>query len=206
MYRLETILFSNGERFSLLVNEKTGIPDFYSTLWVTVELRNQSAVNTIRNKLGTIQWLMNWEKENNLVISDLIHKEILLTENQLESLIQHMRLNVKKQKNVISTKKSVSMKGRTQFIDIYSSVSLSHQYNRLTTLSEYILFLSKVISVSNEYIKKLTKLLTLIKGVRPKNHKALSIKPESELPDGLLDEFMSIANFSNPNNPFQDME
>ena len=35
---------------------------------------------------------MNWEKENNLVISDLIHKEILLTENQLESLIQHMRL------------------------------------------------------------------------------------------------------------------
>ena len=44
-------------------------------------------------------------KENNLVISDLIHKEILLTENQLESLIQHMRLNVKKQKNVISTKK-----------------------------------------------------------------------------------------------------
>ncbi|HHK6044519.1 TPA: site-specific integrase, partial [Neisseria subflava] len=105
MYRLETILFSNGERFSLLVNEKTGIPDFYSTLWVTVELRNQSAVNTIRNKLGIIQWLMSWEKENNLVISDLIHKEILLTENQLESLIQHMRLNVKKQKNVISTKK-----------------------------------------------------------------------------------------------------
>ena len=62
MYRLETILFSNGERFSLLVNEKTGIPDFYSTLWVTVELRNQSAVNTIRNKLGIIQWLMSWEK------------------------------------------------------------------------------------------------------------------------------------------------
>jgi len=62
MHRLETVLFSNGERFPLLVNVKTGIPDFYSTLWVTVELRNQSAVNTIRNKLGTIQWIMNWEK------------------------------------------------------------------------------------------------------------------------------------------------
>lgn len=73
MHRLETVLFSNGERFPLLVNVKTGIPDFYSTLWVTVELRNQSAVNTIRNKLGTIQWIMNWEKQNNLVISDLIH-------------------------------------------------------------------------------------------------------------------------------------
>ena len=51
MYRLETILFSNGERFSPLVNEKTGMPDFYSTLWVTVELRNQSAVNTISSSV-----------------------------------------------------------------------------------------------------------------------------------------------------------
>ena len=67
MHRLETVLFSNGERFPILVNVKTGIPDFYSTLWVTVELRNQSAVNTIRNKLGTIQWIMNWEKQNNIV-------------------------------------------------------------------------------------------------------------------------------------------
>lgn len=51
---------------------------------------------------------MNWEKHNNLVISDLIHGEILLTENQLESLIRHMRINVKKQKNVINTKKCVN--------------------------------------------------------------------------------------------------
>ena len=188
-----------------MVNVKTGIPDFYSTLWVTVELRNQSAVNTIRNKLIAIQWLMSWEKGNNLVISDLIHREIVLTSEQLESLIQHMRLNAKKQKNVNSTKKNVLMKGQTQFIDIYSSASFSHQYNRLTIISEYILFLSKVIRVSNEYIEKITKLVALIKKARPQNHKTLSIKPESELPDGLLDEFMSIANFSNPNNPFQDI-
>ncbi|TCP14230.1 hypothetical protein EV697_101367 [Bisgaardia hudsonensis] len=81
------------------------------------------------------------------------------------------------------------MKDGTQFIDIYSSVSRSHQYNRLIRLSEYILFLSKVINVSNEYIEKLTKLIRLIKEPKPKNHKTLSIKPESELPDGLLDEF-----------------
>lgn len=42
------------------------------------------------NKLG---------KNNQLAISDLIQKEIILSENQLESLIQHMRLNVTKQKN-----------------------------------------------------------------------------------------------------------
>lgn len=45
------------------------------------------------------------KKQNNLVISDLIHNKVLLTENQLESLIQHMRINAKKQKNAINTKK-----------------------------------------------------------------------------------------------------
>lgn len=65
MHRLETILFTNGERFPLLVNKKTELPDFYSTLWVTLELR-YSAVNTIRNKLVTLQWLMEWENNNHL--------------------------------------------------------------------------------------------------------------------------------------------
>ena len=36
MHRLETVLFSNGERFPILVNVKTGIPDFYSTLAVSL--------------------------------------------------------------------------------------------------------------------------------------------------------------------------
>ncbi|OOF46170.1 integrase [Rodentibacter trehalosifermentans] len=205
MYRLETTLFSNGERFPLLINEKTGIPDFYSTLWVTVELRNQSAVNTIRNKLVTIQWLMNWEKDNQLAISDLMHKEIILSENQLESLVQHMRLNVTIQKSTNITKRKVLVKGKTQFIDVYSSVSLSHQYNRLTNLAEYMLFLSKIMYISDEYLEKVKRVLTFIKASRPQNHKTLSIQKESELPEGLLNEFMCVSNCSNPNNPFQDV-
>ena len=49
-------------------------------------------------------------------------------------------------------KKKIWLKG-TQFIDVYPSVSSSHQYNRLTTLSEYILFLTKIINVTGEYQK-----------------------------------------------------
>ncbi len=47
MYRLATT-FLNGEHFSLLVNEKTGIPDFHLTLWVIQELRNQSTVKQLQ--------------------------------------------------------------------------------------------------------------------------------------------------------------
>lgn len=104
MYKLETVLFPNGERFPLLVNKETGIPDFYSTLWVTVELRCRFAVNTIRNRLGVIQWLMDWEQNNKLTISDLLHKEVALNEGKLESLIRHMKLNAVKQKKPIVRK------------------------------------------------------------------------------------------------------
>lgn len=107
MYKLETVLFQNGERFPLLVNKETGIPDFYSTLWVTVELRYHCAVNTIRNKLGVIQWLMDWEQNNRLIIIEMIQKEIVPTEGELETLIGHMKLNALKQKKLIVRKEKL---------------------------------------------------------------------------------------------------
>ncbi len=39
MYKLETVIFTNGERFPLLINKETGLPDFYSTLWVIYVLK-----------------------------------------------------------------------------------------------------------------------------------------------------------------------
>ena len=116
MYKLETVLFQNGERFPLLVNKETGIPDFYSTLWVTVELRYHCAVNTIRNKLGVIQWLMDWEQNNKLIISEMLQKEIVPTESELETLIRHMKLNAVKQKKTNCTKRKIIKKVQTQFI------------------------------------------------------------------------------------------
>lgn len=107
MYKLETVLFQNGERFPLLVNKETGIPDLYSTLWVTVELRYHCAVNTIRNKLGVIQWLMDWEQNNKLIISEMLQKEIVPTEGELETLIRHMKLNAVKQKKLIVQKEKL---------------------------------------------------------------------------------------------------
>ena len=205
MYKLETVLFQNGERFPLLVNKETGIPDFYSTLWVTVELRYHCAVNTIRNKLGVIQWLMDWEQNNKLIISEMLQKEIVPTEGELETLIRHMKLNALKQNTTNCTERKIIKKVQTQFIKIFPSVSLNHQYNRLTVLSEYILFLSKVIRVSSEYQEKLANLLLLIKASKPKNHKNFTIRVNEDLSNGLLDEFMSIANYSNPNNPFQNI-
>jgi len=148
---------------------------------------------------------MDWEQNNKLIISEMLQKEIVPTEGELETLIRHMKLNALKQKKTNCTERKIIKKVQTQFIKIFPSVSLNHQYNRLTVLSEYILFLSKVIRVSSEYQEKLTNLLLLIKASKPKNHKNFTIRVNEDLSNGLLDEFMSIANYSNPNNPFQNI-
>lgn len=205
MYKLETVIFNNGERFPLLINKETGLPDFYSTLWVTLELRSQSAVNTIRNKLQTILWLMQWETNTQLSVVDFFQNEIIMNDSQLEGLVHHMRLNAIKQKNKTYTKSKVFVKGTVQFINNYSVVSFHHQYNRLTTIYEYFLFLSKLIQTSIEYKDEIDKLLKFIKHSRPKNRISSSVNINDELPDLLLDEFMAIANYTNPNNPFRNI-
>lgn len=47
---------------------------------------------------------MDWEQNNKLTISDLLHKEVALNEGKLESLIRHMKLNAVKQKKPIVRK------------------------------------------------------------------------------------------------------
>ena len=63
-YSLETIILSDGERYSLLT-DSNGMPHFYSTLWVTVKLRPTMLVNTINNRLGAVKWFFQWEKKEN---------------------------------------------------------------------------------------------------------------------------------------------
>ena len=56
MVRLEIIVFTNGERYPILIDNGKNIPHYYSTLWTTSILRSSCSVNTIRNKLYAIRW------------------------------------------------------------------------------------------------------------------------------------------------------
>ncbi|HXE18357.1 MAG TPA: hypothetical protein VN629_02010, partial [Castellaniella sp.] len=59
--RLSVRVMQGGERVPFLLDE-SGLPLFYPTLFETAQLRNGgAAVNTIRNKLGDIEVLLQWE-------------------------------------------------------------------------------------------------------------------------------------------------
>lgn len=56
-------ILTSGERFSYLENE-AGLPDYWTTLFVTVELRSKLSQNTILSILSALRHLKLWEDTN----------------------------------------------------------------------------------------------------------------------------------------------
>lgn len=195
MVRLEMLIFPNGERYPILVDTKLNIPLYYPTLWTTVILRSSSSVNTIRSKLYAIRWLLEWERTNNRNIVDEFKDGKLLSQKDMIGIKEHLRL---------STEKSSR---RSDITSINPTVvSLSHQYNRMTSVIEYLEFVSSIfLSKKVCTVEDIAKMFTLFKSLRPKgrNVYAANAFENINIPDGLLDEFVDIAYYKNPRNPFK---
>ena len=93
MVRLEIIVFTNGERYPILIDNGKNIPHYYSTLWTTSILRSSCSVNTIRNKLYAIRWLFKWEYSNNRNIVNEFKNGNLLSYKDMINLREHFRLS-----------------------------------------------------------------------------------------------------------------
>jgi len=212
MYKLDTLVFENGERYPILIGDD-GMPHFYSTLYVTVKIRSSLAVNTIENRLKAILWLFEWEKENNRCLVSEFEQGAFLSIEDIISLKDHLKINVSEQKKLKQGKarfsrKVFSFEDSPKIITTIASVSRDHHYNRMTSVAEYLDFIA---TATNQYrndpnttntIDKMTK---TIKKERPKG-KGKNVTDEIDentLPDGLLDEFIDIAKPENPLNPFK---
>lgn len=212
MYKLETLVFDNGERYPVLL-EEDGMPHFYTTLYVTTKLRSSMAVNTINNRLKAILWLYQWEKKKKRCLISEFEEGRFLKHEDITDLREHLKLNVKEIKKFEQIKSSTSsrvlnLQSSSKIITTVASVSRNHHYNRMTSVAEYLHFLA---TVTNQYrncrttTSAIDEMLKSIKKARPKG-KSLTVghdSPAMSLPDGLLDEFMEVANPNHPLNPFK---
>ncbi len=97
MYKLEVLIFDNGERYPILMGEDD-MPHFFVTLYVTSELRPKIVFNTILNRLKAILWLFDWEKKHDRSLAEEFKKAQLLTVEDILSIRDHMKLNAVEQK------------------------------------------------------------------------------------------------------------
>jgi integrase len=214
VYKIETLIFNNGERYPVLIDEK-GVPHFYVTLYVTVKLRSSQAANSIRNRLKSIQRCLSWEKENKRCLFSEFEKRAFLSDEDIASLRAYLRINVatlKKREEKEQNRKRKKIfnlsDGEVATVRAIESVSSTHHYNRMTSVAEYLHFLARVVNQHHNnaaVIKQIDKMLADFKKVRPKGiskNRASNIESTS-LSQELLERFMDVANPDHALNPFK---
>ncbi|WP_192889865.1 site-specific integrase [Vibrio bathopelagicus] len=212
-YTIETLVFENGERYPVLVDEEA-MPHFHVTLWVTSKLRSVGkAENTITNKINHVKWFLGWQEKEQRDLYAEFQKGMFLSEKDIESIKSYLALDIHHLKGVKrkvskGRNKVVSMIDEPKLIDVMPSVGRNHHYNRMTSVIEYLTFLAKlaVSRTANEKLyRSINQMEKQFKAARPKGKgKNVQDKTNSKaIPDGLVQEFMAAAHFEHPKNPFK---
>ncbi|MEI4964066.1 MULTISPECIES: site-specific integrase [Aeromonas] len=212
MYKLEIIVFENGERYPILMGSD-GMPHFLATLWVTAKLRSSMAVNTISNRLRTLKWFFQWEEKESRELFLEFQQGLFLSQVDIDNIKEHLSLDIS-HINGLSNKKSrsnvIDIGITPKLIQVTPSVARNNIYNRLTVIAEYLKFIA-TIAVQNKtnhfFTSAIEKMTHDILALRPKGKgkKTISNVDGKNIPDGLIDEFMSVAHFEHPKNPFKDL-
>ncbi|MEW6990483.1 site-specific integrase [Colwelliaceae bacterium 6441] len=207
---VKTIQFQNGERYPVLWGND-GFPHFHTTLWVTSKLRPESrAAQTIENKLNHIKYFLEWQQEKQRDLYVEFQKGQFLTDLDIEELKTYLAVNIplkKYSKKANKKNKVISMNIAPKFIDVTPSVGSDHHYNRMTSVIEYLIFLAKVATQhinSSNINNKIEIMEKRFKKSRPKR-KGKKVKDEvnsKNIPKELIQEFMEVAHYDNPKNPF----
>jgi integrase len=212
-FHVETLVFNNGERYPVLMGGDE-MPHCFITLWVTSKLRSVGkAEQTISNKLNHVKWFLKWQDKEHRDLYTEFRQGQFLSITDIENIksflsidIQHLKSETKRTSK--SRGKVVSLAGTPKLIDVTPSVGRNHHYNRMTSVIEYLTFLAKLAvsrSANRQLNSKIDKMEKHFKAARPKGKgkNVLDNTNSKTLPEGLVGEFMAVAQYDNPNNPFK---
>lgn len=209
-FNLEISIFDNGERYPALVGED-GMPHFHVTLWVTSRLRSKGcSQSTITNKLYSIKKLLAWEESEQKDLFSQFQQGNFLKLNDIEKLKSFLSINIQLQKSAKRTQRNKIIqlgKISIQQSSIPSNGN-SHQYNTITSVKDYLVFLAELATQFNSTIEsnqEIEKMEKMLKSSRPKSKSKSDtvINRNLSVPDGLLREFMRIAHYKHVKNPFK---
>lgn len=144
-FSLRTAVFSGGERYPLLVDER-GVPLWYTNLFVTTQVRNAAkASQTQRAVLAAIRMVLVWADEQGMDLENRFVRKWFLGESELESLRRYTQAKAdypqKPFKAVPLPRKKEGVRPKLQAQE--PRVSGATQYIRLTYIADYLEWLAK---------------------------------------------------------------
>lgn len=140
-------IFSNGERFPMLIDE-VGVPDFWVTLFTSQALRKQTQ-SSIISCLGNIKHLNKWERINDRDLIQDFQNSIVPDKRFVESFTEHCGLKseyIDKELKQKSRRKVSSFDQlRLARSSALSQVSCNYQQRRMTDARAFLMFVGQAI-------------------------------------------------------------
>lgn len=145
----KSLVLSDGERDSVLIDSSTGLPHYYSSLYSTIKFRNKGlAANTIKKNLETIKFLYLYLQKQNINLEDKFSRAAPLSISEIEGIAAACSLKfselVKPKSNIIQISaktesyRMIPQKKNRQVGNDTKYVRLSYVAHYVTWLAEYI--------------------------------------------------------------------
>lgn len=208
---LSVRVLQRGERVPFLLNER-GLPLFYPTLFETAKLRNGgAALNTIRNKLEDIEVLLRWEAANSRDLVTEFNNGQMLTLADIMSLRDFCGLDMRYVGEIASAPRAARnatwLEARSTSVVSRPRVSQAQQYNRLSTIADYLEFTASVVTQYRGHSQDaaaITKMGHVIRHHRPRGYAGYGDDdPDAKSPPPeVIERFMAAMAVDSPENPF----
>jgi len=213
MYRAEKFVFSDGERYPMLV-DGMGMPHFWVTLFISVQVRLGVQANTISSYISDIRHFLLWEEVNNRDILLEMRKLQFLSDSDFADLRDHCLLktsDIKKwhrQKNTPVIRKI--NEGFPVSPRLMERVGGATAANRLSRIAEYLSFVARALLRNRPNItdinKKIDQMKARLLDLKPptSNKGGLSSDPNQKAPPPeVFQEFLLAVQPQSPNNPYK---
>lgn len=206
-------VLQDGERVPFLLDER-GLPLFYPTLFETAQLRNGgAAVNTIRNGLEDIEVLLRWEaaSSRNLVAEFQDGRTLALAD--IVSLRDFCGLDMRHLGDRASRGqtdcKVIWLESRVATVAPRPKVSRAQQYNRLSTIADYLDFVATVVTQYRDRpgdMAAIARMTSSIRHHRPRGKwdQGNDDPNAKSPPPDVIERFMAAMSVDSPQNPFGD--
>jgi integrase len=212
--QMEYAILEAGERYPMLV-DSDGMPDFYASLFISVEMRPKSQASTLEKVLSALRHLRRWEAFHKRNLVDEFYEGRLLEQQDLYSLRDHCKLDSQAFDNWVAQVQRVSA---GDLLNVASfnrrqpptilAVSSNHCGIRIAYIQKYLKFLAEtVMRVRTDFVALKPQIDRMVENFgnltpRGRNNKRNSGAYRTP-PQSVLETYFSIAKPGSTDNPFK---
>lgn len=198
--------FKSGERYVFLL-DNDGVPDFWTTHFVTQKLRMNKAATSIEQYLKDIKHLKRWEEINGRDLLDEIYNGKVPSRDDIKKLKEHCSYQVKTLKdkparNVVDMGQFLLSKTQDK-----PTIGKSQYISRIAHIAEFLHYIGKERvkhkPTAAELFDELDKMKKILKSDTPKGKLKKISLDKSGISDDVFEDFVEVAKPNSKYNPFK---